>query len=161
MDEKNFQEYSVRIRNKFNMKLDDFWVIEQLYMILDNHPGGFLLKFDDKIYLGIKVMKKDFFIYNILYKDVASPGLKEITINVRKLMTEDGRIVKVQWFGLFHDLKVINSLPSFTILNKYNYELILSQEYLTKVISETHLTGDYYAYFAQNSKINYENLIQI
>jgi hypothetical protein len=161
MDEKNFQEYSLRIREKFNMKHIEDWVIEQLYMTLDDHPGGFLLKFDDKIYLGIKVIKKDFPIYTIFYKDVEYPRLKEVNIDVRKLTTEDERRVKIQWFGKFHDLKVVNSLPSFTILSKFSYELVLPQDCLTKVISKKDLIGDYCAYFAWNSKVEYKNMIQI
>jgi hypothetical protein len=161
MDEKHFQEYSKRIRDKFNMGKTDDWIIEQLYMTLDDHQGGFLLKFDDRIYLGIKVLKKDFPNFNIFYKDTENPELKEITINVRKLVTEDGKKVKIQWFGKFHDLKVINSLPSFTILTKYNYELVLPQEFLTKVLSKKYLIGDYCTYFAWNSKVEYKNMIKI
>lgn len=159
MFETDFQEYSKKIRDKFNMSFEDEWVIEQLYMTLDDHPGGFLLEFDDKIHLGIKVIKEDIYNYNVFYKDVEYPKLRKISINSKTLRIKNDKKVKIQWFGTFRDLKTSNSLPSFTVLSKYSYELELTQNHVIQILSNKKYIGDYCAYFAWKSNVNYKNLI--
>lgn len=161
IDEIKFQDHKKMIRLKFNMNENDKWVIEQLYMTLENHPGGFLLKFDNDIFLGIKLHYIDKGLFNVFYKDIHYPFLKEIKIDSQKLITDTKGSVKVQWFGCFNEFASLKISPSFTLLDKFKYELLISKAYIEKVDEKTPFDGDYYAFFAKNSRVKYHKKVKL
>ena len=149
----SFEDYSSSIRKKFNLNNLDYWVIEQIYLTLQSHPGGFLFKIENNFFLGLKVHKINDYCFKIIFKDPLSSQIQSININSRILRTEDNRKLKIQWFGIFDELRKRNENPSFSLLDKYDYELLLPKEFRTMAIKEKNLVGDYCAFFALNSEI--------
>ncbi|OLS25993.1 MAG: hypothetical protein HeimC3_12670 [Candidatus Heimdallarchaeota archaeon LC_3] len=159
--DQDFDSFSKAIRKKFNRTHHESWPLEQIYLTLNNHQGGFLLKKEECIYLGLKVEQKEKFLFKVYFKDITETNIKSIIIDVRKLITTDKKKVKIQWFGKFKEILDINKKPSFTVLDKYSYELKLPKSVNIKNSQHSYLNGDLYAYLVLNSQVKYHKEIEI
>ncbi|MFW9929493.1 MAG: hypothetical protein ACFFD1_08890, partial [Candidatus Thorarchaeota archaeon] len=74
------------------MKSLDQWEMGKLYLVLQNHAGGFFLKIENVICLGVRIKENNSLIFAVEYKDPRYTGLKEIIINGKNLRTQSNKL---------------------------------------------------------------------
>lgn len=155
---KGFVQFSEKYRTAQNVSLEEeFWPLEKLYLVLEDSKGGFILDTGNHACLGLQVLpvrdKEGW--YTVKYRDPFKTEPQKLQLDARKLITDDARKVKIQWFGKFDFLKEFNLNPGFSKLVEFRYEMILPKEHKKLVQKDGYRCGDISAYLAKHSRPRY------
>jgi hypothetical protein len=155
-----FEEFSQMSRKRFKVSEDVFWELEKLYIVLQDHQGGFLIDIGKHTCLGLQVEDNGNGNYLVTYRDPFYPDFKQIKINSRILQTDSEKKIKIQWFGKFEAFKEKKVYPSFSKLTTFRYRLCLpaGQEKLLQRTS--YQCGDISAFLADRSKVIFEKKLE-
>ena len=152
-----FVVFSKENRNKFGVTKDqEFWPLEQLYNLLKKSTGGFIIDIGQHACLGVSVQRsaKEGW-YEVTYRDPFHPDLKILEVNSRTLETNEGKRIKIQWFGKFQFLESSGEQPGFKTLSKFKYKLILPKEHSKLIQQNGFLCGDISAFLSSKSNISF------
>lgn len=152
-----FVSFSLENRKKFGITEEKaFWPLDQLYNLLKRSTGGFIIAIGQHACLGISVQqltKQGWF--KVTYRDPFYPDFKNIEVNSRTLETEEGKRIKIQWFGEFKFLETSGESPGFTSFSKFKYKLNLPKEHVKLIQTNGFLCGDISAYLSSKSNISF------
>ena len=155
---KNFIEFSKFYRKDYNVSPPSFWPLEKLYLILGNMDSGFFIERNQITCLGLQIEVYNDVIYRITYRDPFYPQPKHFFMNILRLVDENSKFVRVQWFGNFNTLHKYNYNPSFSKFAEYGFKYELPKDQEVLLSKDPFLCGDICSYLAFHGKANFFTL---